>query len=655
MALPRNVQAFQALLAPDDDDDDRRGRGGRGGGKPKGKPRPKAASARPPTQGFRLRDEAPAATRPAGAGLAQVQELFAGALPPDVIDEVYRSFSPEAPEAAIEALLAMAAPGGAIPSAGAQAPPPPSADPAAATTSASAAAAAAAAAAVEAPRYWDSLPEECKQLVLGQLPLRELSRAARACRELALHARVQRAALAAVAPPPGLSAAALRGLVAACSGAAAVDLSRWRGALRDGEDLRAACAAVGRGAADRGASGAAVEALSLAGCAAAVDDRGVAALCAALNTLRSLDLSRCHRVGDGALAALARYRRRPPPSAAAAASPWDGEEEAQAVGGLGALTLEPSGRASGAGGGGSAFSLESPAQSVGRVAAAAGAARRAAAGAESGGGGGGGLEVLRLGGTGVTSAGVAALLLGAGRAPALRLLDVSRCEGVKALALGPAAPLRELRAAACPGLRALELRLPGGATLAALSLPDCAQLATVRVAAPALEDLNLSGCGALRVLSLRCPRLRRLRAAGCRALTLGGGGGGGEVGLECPSLQELSLFGCRGVDADALHALLPSLPDLRTLDLSGCRALRRLAPPAPALRALRALTADGCVALRRLEAAAPALEELSARGCGRLEVSARAAARRGGCDGGMNETRLLFLITSHFFMIVFFL
>jgi len=229
--LPRNRQAFEALLTPDDDSDDGGGGGGRGkrgkrrgskGGRPGG-----SGSSRVP--GFKLREEAATEEE-----LGRICELFAGTLPADVITQVFHACG-ASPEMTVDTLLAMDSEG-AVP---AGLPPDASTAPAAA----------AAAAAAAEPRYWDALPLECKDLVLASLSLRDMARAAGACKELAARVRAHRAQLTTVHIPPGVSAAALRGLVAAFEAATAVDLSRWgrdRGSYFDPQ-----FSAVAAGAEDR--------------------------------------------------------------------------------------------------------------------------------------------------------------------------------------------------------------------------------------------------------------------------------------------------------------------------------------------------------------------------------------------------------------------
>lgn len=171
-----------------------------------------------------------------GGALAQLLDVLGGSLPEDVVVDVLGACGGSA-EAALEALLQMAGgegeggAAGAGPSSGAAPgrslqvgasigsaitgatlgpllcgptaclscshPPSPSQLPATCP------AAAPCPAAGGPPCYWDWLPEEIKQLVLGQLSVRDLARAAGTCAELAEHVRQQRRRLRSVTLPEG--------------------------------------------------------------------------------------------------------------------------------------------------------------------------------------------------------------------------------------------------------------------------------------------------------------------------------------------------------------------------------------------------------------------------------------------------------------------
>ena len=202
-AASRGAQAFEALMASDDDADPpprsrRRSGGGRGGG------RAGAGGRGAAVPGFRLREEAAAAgparpsaaaagplPGPAAAGdLSELREMFAGVLPAEVVADVWEACGRSLPAAA-DALLGMAgAPAG--PSAAgppaAPAPAAPDQEPAG-----------------EAAAHcgWDTLPQECKLLVLGRLSLADVARAARISREFAAHMREQRASMRSVVVPAG--------------------------------------------------------------------------------------------------------------------------------------------------------------------------------------------------------------------------------------------------------------------------------------------------------------------------------------------------------------------------------------------------------------------------------------------------------------------
>lgn len=244
--LPRNRQAFEALLAPDDDSDDGAGAGGRGrkGQRRASKGAKRGGGGGAKVPGFKLREEAAV-----DAELGRISELFAGTLPAHVIKQVFHACG-ASPEATVETLLAMASDdtGPGRPRTATSAPV--GAD-TAATAAGNAAANDTAAGTAAGPCYWHWLPVECKDLVLGSLSLRDMARAAGACKELAARVRAQRAELRCAQIPQGVSCAAMRGLVAAFSCAAAVDLSRWGRQVRFEDEFEPAFRAIAAGAADR--------------------------------------------------------------------------------------------------------------------------------------------------------------------------------------------------------------------------------------------------------------------------------------------------------------------------------------------------------------------------------------------------------------------
>ncbi|GAB4813576.1 hypothetical protein N2152v2_000622, partial [Parachlorella kessleri] len=485
-ATSRNVQAFEALLAPDSGDEAqpgsarrRRSNGGRSGGR-----------ARP----IQLRDEPGLISNSChgaqqgshdASSLRQLQDMFGGVLPPDVIKDVFQACD-ESAEAATEALLAMAGGGTSLQR---EAGSGPAATAVAGQREAAAVPPAAGAGDLEgwawrqgrgwlhvvfdSPCYWHWLPGEVKEAVLGLLSVRDLARAAGACAELAEHVRRRRRRLRCVALPEGISMRAVRGAVSAFSHAPALSLTRWAPHLRFPNQCEDLLEAVARGEADR-ISGVPIRHVDLSRCGG-LTDGDVGTLCATLRHLDSLDLSRCGQITDDCLAALARYTSDPFPAATSAPASWQGAGGADGHAGEGegwgdvpavddvrddaggdaelALALALSRADLGARGPASRDSPEipkdskipptdssgsfllhpgpaSPNSAVKQLVAAREAAQaeaRLAAEASKG----GGLRQLRLRETAVTSRGIKALLQGGGAAcKSLQVLDVSGCRGV---------------------------------------------------------------------------------------------------------------------------------------------------------------------------------------------------------------------------------
>jgi len=248
-ALSRQAQAFNALLADDDTEEEHLNRGAeRNKSKRKGHTSRSSISGECRTPGFELRDEA-ARSRHASSSssfkddLDSLLELFSGAMPPDLVEDVYRSCHGSS-EAALEALLGLqgASTEGDVKGS-------PSGHQTTKTTAVSASAGEVARAAP--PCYWDLLPEECKRLILERLSLRDLARAAGACKELAVFARSYQASLQCVTVPPNLSMSATRGLVTAYEFATSVDLSRCKNSLRFPNHFEEIFEAIAAGVADR--------------------------------------------------------------------------------------------------------------------------------------------------------------------------------------------------------------------------------------------------------------------------------------------------------------------------------------------------------------------------------------------------------------------
>lgn len=184
-APSRSQQAFRWLLQGDDDEERRGGSsqgkqaGGKGGGSGKGGGRRRSGSGSggkvPFIPGFKLRCDAEAEAAASsssaaaqGSDLESLQEAFAGVLDAELVADVLASTGGDA-AAAMEALLSLT--GGGDEAAANEAP---MAAEEAEAGSAPAATMAEAAplGAPAAPCYWDTLPQEMKQLVFEKLPLR---------------------------------------------------------------------------------------------------------------------------------------------------------------------------------------------------------------------------------------------------------------------------------------------------------------------------------------------------------------------------------------------------------------------------------------------------------------------------------------------------
>ena len=613
--LSRQAQAFQSLLSPSDSEEDTSRKSRQSSSGKQSKKSEKLNSTHAP--GFRLRNDpraGPDHPHPhhlPSDDIGTLFDLFEASLPQDIIQDVLAACGGSV-EAAIAALLAMSASSSEHLETNVQQPaqfPSPSIEVRPSET------------AEQKDNLWDMLPQECKLLIFERLSLKDLSKAASTCREFAQHIRTQRRTLRCVSVPIGLSMQAIQGIIAAFPAATAVDFSRWGKLLRFPNDFENIADAVAKGARWRAPGSSPVESINLAKCGE-MTDGDLAAVCAALGSLRAVDVSRCSGLGDGMLTTLAKYRREVHNSTEESntddhthsnSTNIDSYSSEARINELGQV-LEST-------------TIESPAAAVARIAEertlASALRRTSTAPATSS----GGLEEIKIVGTEVTTRGVGELLRGSTRAPSLMVLDVSRCPRVagEALVPGPNSLLRVLRASGCPALRYITLQLPSVSQLKELVLSDCKSLRDVTImSAPALEDLNISGCSQLISLTLRCPNLRRLRASGCSRLQLweGGPAGGDIGGLECSNLKELNFFGCRSLESAGLEAILPSLTAVEVLDFTGCTSLSRLVVmQGVGLPELKKVLLDGCAVIRQIALEAPGLAELSAKSCPRLMVS----------------------------------
>jgi len=194
-------------------------------------------------------------------------------------------------------------------------------------------------------------------------------------------------------------------------------------------------------------------------------------------------------------------------------------------------------------------------------------------------------------------------------------LDVSRCMRITraALCIPPSSNLRVLKCAGCNNLHEVIIQLPPTCPLTELHLNNCKQLTKLLLVAPNLKLLHLGGCKALGTLTMRCPHLTQLLANLCFSLA--------DVAAEqwqCARLQHLNLFGARHLATASLAAILQQSPRLRHLNLNGCTTLTGLAVEATH-EELHSLDISGCKNMRRASVLSPHLRELLAKACPRLE------------------------------------
>ncbi|KAG7668929.1 hypothetical protein Ndes2526A_g00633 [Nannochloris sp. 'desiccata'] len=618
--VSRQAQAFESLMAPDSDEEGTKtkGKSKRGSGSTTNVgPKVSVASGSMHTPGFKLRNDHSSQGQQASDrnqtnsnDLDTLVDLFGSTFPTDVIQDILLACG-GSQEAAVDALLAMSTPLDKQQQPSPVDAPPPFLPPPPAPTES------------EQPQHllpnlWDTLPQECKLLILQYLSLKDLSKAAAISKEFCNHVRSQRQSLRSITVPPGLSTASIRSIVTSFAAAHAVDFSRCGRTLRFPNEFEDVAVAVSRGAADRPSGSASIESISFSKCGELADG-DVAAVCAVLRSLKAVDVSKCAKVSDGTLKTLARYRR-----SSSSVRDDDDEEENEGQDDAGNFMEQLGDTDDEINQLDQSFQetrLESPAAAVERIAAAtdaATAARRQSASAAAI--VGGGLEEINVSGTDVTSRGVGELLRGSGRAPSLLSLDISRCSKVsgEALVPGPRSLLRVLRASGCTAIRSITLQLSSSRNdLQEIVLTNCKSLKEVVIlAGPSLLNLNVSGCAQLTTLSLRCPRLTRLSASGCPRLHIGTFNG---ATFECPALQDVNFFGCRSLEASNFESVVPLFISVQELDLSGCVALSRIvAVQGEGLRKLRKLIVDGCAVLRHVAVASTELQELSAKACPRL-------------------------------------
>ncbi len=201
----------------------------------------------------------------------------------------------------------------------------------------------------------------------------------------------------------------------------------------------------------------------------------------------------------------------------------------------------------------------------------------------------------------------------------LTVLDVS---GSKSLTgLEPpiyAKLLRTLTAKNCPSISRVDLKIPKS-SFRKLELQSCRNLKEVCLDTRSdggLKHLNVSSCKQLQTLSLHCPKLQTLQAAACWQLKLTGPY---ISALNVPNLEHLNINGCREVDDEGLSLLLRKISrGLKTLNIGGCIRLTDVSVTFQAVEGC-VLDSYGCPKLKSLQVQSPLpLEKLVVSGCRRL-------------------------------------
>eukprot|EP00897_Mesotaenium_endlicherianum_P009825 jgi/Mesen1/8871/ME000530S08287 len=438
----------------------------------------------------------------------------------------------------------------------------------------------------EHEELWETLPEECKQLILDRLTHRDRARAALVSREFSRAVRALREGIKSLVLPPNMSPASLCSMVAAHTNLERLSFQRCRKVVKSVQPVLAAAAG---GECRR--------------------------------SLLSVNLDGCALITDAALSALARHCARPAGDAAQS----DGSESLGDSADLTSLAEAGAASRRGRGHGKSKYvSLEYLPGSMHPIHLHFENHRTRVSPFEDHNGQEKhqqqqqqqqqeeeeedvGMSVNVSSCPAITDAGVKNLL----EAPLLTSLHISGNPQLTAgaLRLPVRSGLRHLTAHGLAALTLLTLMLPRNSPMETLSLTGCSNLESATVHVAGLRDLRLGSCTRLHTLSLHCPSLATLLLPHCSSLR-------SLSHIKCPALRVLSIFMCRQLSAQHVGALLAQALGLEDLDASGCLELQSLVLPAPTLSSL---SLAGCSRLRRVEIISAVMEELNCNRCTALQ------------------------------------
>lgn len=220
------------------------------------------------------------------------------------------------------------------------------------------------------------------------------------------------------------------------------------------------------------------------------------------------------------------------------------------------------------------------------------------------------------------------------RSDALRTLNLACSEQLVAPEL-KCASLTDLDLSSCVNLPAdaVQSLLPDCPRLRSLNISGARRIKVLWLASASLEAVLVCWCSQLAELHLESPRLRRLYAYGCPRLAL-------LSPASCGVLQLLELQKCKALEDAALPGLTASLPALAMLNLTDCQLLRsptitsdrlttlhlynclRLATPTVTCPQLTTLNLTYCILLEGLVLECPRLSSLMCAGCKALREDA---------------------------------